>query len=309
MEVSSDLSEQIVDAINDLFGSHPRRRAIHAKGCYCDAVFTATGEAGRLSRATHLQGGEVPALVRFSIASGDPDAHEGGREGHGMAVKFDLGDGASTDLLGTTSPTFLARTPEDFLELLRARRPDPGTGQPDLERLGAYLERHPEALPAIRANAEREPPASFASLVYSSLHAFRLVNADGAGTWLRYRWEPAGGERRIPDAVAMAGGRDRLREELERRLAEGPAELGLWGILAQDGDALSDPTAPWPEDRERVLLGTLELRSPAADPEADGGIVVFDPVNVVDGIELPDDPIIHARTAAYSVSVARRAKH
>jgi catalase len=308
VEVSGDLTEQIVDAANDVYGSHPRTRALHAKGLYCDAVFTASGEAAGLSRAPHLQGGEVPALVRLSIASGDPDAHDGGREGHGIAVRFDLKENGSTDLLCSTSPTFVARTPEDFLELLRARRPDPRTGQADLERLAVYLERHPEAVPAIRANAEREPPASFATLAYNSLHAFRLVKAGGEGTWLRYRWEPPGGERRIPDEEAMAGGRDRLREELELRLADGPAGLELWGILAEDGDPLDDPTAPWPEERERVRLGTLELRALAADPEADGGIVVFDPVNVVDGIELPEDPILFARTAAYGVSAARRAQ-
>ena len=308
MEVSSDLSEQIVDAINDVYGSHAHRRAIHAKGLYCEASFTATEEARGLSRAAHLQGREMPALVRFSVASGDPEVHEGGREGHGMAVKFDLGDGEVTDLLGSTSPTFLARTPEDFLELLRARRPDPETGQPEMARLGAYLERHPEALPAIQANVEREPPASYASIAYNSLHAFRLVNAGGEGTWLRYRWEPDGGERRIPDEEAMAAGPGRLGKELAERLAEEPAEMELWGILAAEGDPLGDPTAPWPEDRRRVQLGTLELRAIAADPEAGGGIVVFDPVNVVDGIELPDDPIVYARSAAYSVSVSRRAQ-
>jgi catalase len=308
VEVSGDLTEQIVDAANDVYGSHPRTRALHAKGLYCDAVFTASGEAAGLSRAPHLQGGEVPALVRFSTASGDPGVHDGQREGRGIAVKFDLGEDTATDLLCSTSPTFLARTPEDFLELMRARRPDPETGQADLERVGAYLERHPEALPAVQSNLGTEPPASFAALVYNSLHAFRLVNAGGEGRWLRYRWEPPGGEERIPDEEAMSRGPDHLREELGRRLAAGHAELELWGILAEEEDPLEDPTAPWPEERERVRLGTLELRALAADPEADGGIVVFDPVNVVDGIELPEDPILFARSAAYGVSAARRAQ-
>jgi catalase len=33
---------------------------------------------------------------------------------------------------------------------------------------------------------------------------------------------------------------------------------------------------------------------------------VFDPTRVTEGILLTDDPILHARTGAYSVSVARR---
>jgi catalase len=34
--------------------------------------------------------------------------------------------------------------------------------------------------------------------------------------------------------------------------------------------------------------------------------MIFDPGNVIDGIEPSDDPILHARSAAYSVSFDRR---
>jgi catalase len=94
---------------------------------------------------------------------------------------------------------------------------------------------------------------------------------------------------------------------MEERLAGGPVELELGCVLGEEGDAVDDPTAPWPEERERVVLGTLRLQSLVADPEEGGDIVVFDPVNVVDGIELPDDPILYARSAAYTISAARRA--
>jgi catalase len=33
---------------------------------------------------------------------------------------------------------------------------------------------------------------------------------------------------------------------------------------------------------------------------------VFDPTRVVDGIELPDDPVLHFRRSAYSESIVRR---
>ncbi len=77
-------------------------------------------------------------------------------------------------------------------------------------------------------------------------------------------------------------------------------------ILAQDGDPLDDPTAAWPEDRERVAIGRLEMTGLAFDREQDGDILVFDPTRVVDGIECSDDPILHARSWAYSESVLRR---
>ena len=249
----------------------------------------------------------MSALVRFSTASGDPGVHDGAREGRGIAVKFRLPDGGSTDLLCVTSPTFLARTPEDFLEVMKARAPDPETGAPDMEKVGAYLGAHPEAMPAVQANLGTEPPASFAQLAYNSLHAFRLIDSEGNGRWVRYRWEPEAGEARIPDEEAKSRPADYLRSDLAERFASGPVTFRLILTLGEEGDPTTDPTEPWPEDRERLLAGTLELTAIAEDPESDGSIVVFDPANVVDGIELPEDPILFARSRAYTISAARRA--
>ena len=77
-------------------------------------------------------------------------------------------------------------------------------------------------------------------------------------------------------------------------------------VLAGDGDDPDDPTVAWPEDRERVEVGRLELTGPDTTRERDGDILVFDPTRVTDGIELSDDPILRFRPRAYSVSVAHR---
>jgi catalase len=222
-----------------------------------------------------------------------------------MAVKLRPGS-AETDILATMAPTFTSRTPEDFLELLRLRRPDPETGQPDMEKLGAYLGEHPEAQPAIQGVLGVEPPASFATIPYYSPHAFRLVDGEGNGTWVRYRWRPEAGEQRIGDEEARERGRDYLREELAERLRTGPAAFELLFQVAAEGDPLDDPTAVWPEERDLVSAGRLEVTKLIADPEAGGDVIVFDPTRVIDGIELPDDPVLHARPRAYSVSVERR---
>lgn len=50
-----------------------------------------------------------------------------------------------------------------------------------------------------------------------------------------------------------------------------------------------------------------EVTAEVADPEVDGGPVVFDPTRTVDGIELSDDRILRYRPTAYSESVSRRA--
>jgi catalase len=76
--------------------------------------------------------------------------------------------------------------------------------------------------------------------------------------------------------------------------------------LAADGDLLDDPTAEWPQGRERVRVGELSITGLAFDREQGGDILVFDPTRVTDGIELTDDKILQARSGAYRASVARR---
>jgi catalase len=301
-----DVYEQLVGAANAAFGRHRHVRALHAKGTWCEGTFTATPEATRLSRAAHLRGAPVPALIRFSNASGKPESHDAGRDGRGMAVKLRPADGEETDILATMAPCFVARTPADFLELLRRQRPDPETGKPDMEALGAYLVDHPEALTAVQAVIGAEPPASFATLAYHSPHAFKLVDSGGAGTWVRYRWRPEAGEQRLPDDEARERGRDYLSAELAERLRAGPAAFDLLFQLAAEDDPLDDPTAVWPDEREMVVAGRLEVTAIVDDPETADHIEVFDPVRIPDGVELSDDPILHARPRAYSVSAYAR---
>ena len=138
--MEASVPEQIVDAIHDLSGRHAGTRAVHAKGVVCEGTFTATPEAAGLTRAAHMQGDPVPATVRFSNGGGDPAAKDSSKDGRGLAVKLYLEDGSRTDMVAITLPRFFVRTPEDFLEFTRSRKPDPETGQPDMAKIGAFLE-------------------------------------------------------------------------------------------------------------------------------------------------------------------------
>ncbi|HZC10224.1 MAG TPA: catalase, partial [Mycobacterium sp.] len=64
--------DEAIDAIRETGGAQPGQRALHAKGKLYRGTFTATPEAARLSRAAHLGGTAVPALIRFSSGSGNP---------------------------------------------------------------------------------------------------------------------------------------------------------------------------------------------------------------------------------------------
>jgi catalase len=301
-----DLYEQIVDAANDLYGLHPKSRALHAKGTWCTGTFTASAEAAELCRAAHFQGGPIPALIRFSNASGDPESDDWQRDSRGMAVRLRPPGGDEADILAVTTPAFVSRTPEDFLKLMQLRKPDPETGQPDWEKLGAFLADHPESQTAVQWTLNTEPPASFATQTYHSPHTFRLRGPDGSQTLVRYRWRPEAGEATLPDDEARERGGDYLRGELEERLGDGPVEFDLKLQIPAEEDPIDDPTAVWPDDRERLTGGRLEITELIDDPETGDHIEVFDPTRVIDGVELTDDPILHARARAYSVSAYRR---
>jgi catalase len=301
--VPETLAEQAVNAINDVSGSHPGHRAAHAKGTLMAATFTATPDAARLSRAAHLQGDPVRAVVRFSNGGGDPGIPDYAREGRGMAVKFDLPDGERTDIVGLSLPCFFARTPEDFLEFTRARKPDPETRQPDMQKLGAWLGEHPEAGPAIQAALAAGPPSSYATCAYNGIHTFRWIDADGHAVHVRYRFEPELGETELSDEDAKARGRHYLQEDIATRAG---AAFRMLVAIAEDGDPLDDPTAKWPDERETVEVGRLELTGVETGREQGDDVLVFDPTRVVDGIEVSGDPILRFRPRAYAVSVKRR---
>ena len=68
------LAAELVEMIHEDFqGFHPGYRGVHAQGRYYAAIFKATPEAKKLSRAVHLQGQPVPVSVRHGhSASGNP---------------------------------------------------------------------------------------------------------------------------------------------------------------------------------------------------------------------------------------------
>src|SRR6188508_3240674 len=275
------LAEDVVEAINDISGRHEGHRAAHAKGTLLRGTFT--GADAGLTTAAHMGQGSVPVTARVSNGGGDPGIPDYAKEGRGLAVKFYLPDGSTTDIVALSLPCFFARTPEDFLEFTRARKPDPETGEPDMEKVGGWLGAHPEAVPAIQAALSADPPGSYATVTYNSIHAFRWTAPDGTERWVRYRLEPEAGESSLSPEEAKERGRDYLQEEI---LARDVAAFRMVVAIAGDGDDVNDPTVAWPEDRERAEVGRLELTGPETEREQGDDILVFDPTRVTEGIAL-----------------------
>jgi catalase len=289
--------------MNAIHGVHPGFRAVHAKGSCCRGSFVATPEAARFCLAEHFQGDEIPVTVRFSSGSGKPTRADGARDERGMAVKFHLPSGGSTDIVSLTIPVFFVKTPEVFLAFLETQRPDPATGKPDLDRIGRFINDHPETQKATMFVMMNASPASFAGCTFNGIHAFRMTDPEGAQRYVRYTWEPDVGADTLSDEQTRALGKDYLHEELERRLTTAEVAYRLVLQIANDEDDPTDPTTAWPDDRQRIEAGRLTLTT-FEGGECDR--MIFDPGRLTDGIERSDDAILHARSGAYSVSFARR---
>jgi len=294
--------DQAIDAIRATGGAQPGNRALHAKGKLYRGSFTATPEAATLSRAAHLSGERVPALVRFSSGSGNPQQPDNAPGVRGMAVKFTLPDGSTTDVSTQTAKLFPASTPDGFISLLRAMRPGPTAPL----RLIGYIATHPgfvKALPVVKE--ANKVPASYGTVAYHGLHAFRWIAADGSQRFVRYHLQPAAGEEFLAADVAKAKGADFLAAELDERLASQPVRFDYQVQIAAQGDSTVDPSKPWQSD-QTVTVGTLDITGVETEREHGGDIVVFDPMRVTDGIEPSDDPVLRFRTLAYSASVKLR---
>lgn len=299
-------ANQLVAAVHNAEGGiFEGFRAAHAYGRIYAGTFTATPAAKTLSRAAHFRGTPVPVTARFSGSSGNPAKAPSNIVA--LATKFYLPDGTVTDLIGITLPAFFARTPEEFYAFAKANTRDPLTGQPDLAKLQAFMATHPNGAKVLSILKSQPALVSFARVSYRPLHTYFFVNADGDGRWARYHWEPEAGVAGQPLEELAKQPHDYLYEELERRLYAAPVAFRLELELAHDGDPVGDPSAMWPNDRERVVVGRLELVRPITLAEIGDPVMMHDPTAVTDGIEVsPDDQIIAVRRGAYEVSVAER---
>ncbi|MBV8469295.1 MAG: catalase family peroxidase [Pelomonas sp.] len=303
---STPLPVALVNALNKLSGGpHAGYRANHAKGVMVTGTFTPAAGARALSKAPQFLR-PVPVTVRFSNGTGvptlpDADPHA---SPHGMAIRFQLPKGATTDIVGISANGFPVATPEDFLALLQAiaaSGPDAAKPTPVEQFLGS----HPAALKFV--TTPRPAPESFATLAFYGVNAFKFTNAKGASSYIRYQILPAAGEHGLSDEAAAKAAPDYLMDELPARVAKVPVKFKLLAQLAKEGDKVDDPTAVWPETNRVVELGTISLTKAVTDQAAEQKRILFNPVSLPAGIEPSADPVLAMRFPAYAVSFGQRA--
>ncbi|WP_419882930.1 catalase family peroxidase [Peribacillus sp. B-H-3] len=298
----SDLAVQAVDDIEHISGTFPGYRRAHARGRCYKGIFTPNGKAAPLTTAAHLQTEPVPVIVRFSNSSPNPGHSDALTPVKGMSVQFQLGNGEITNLIAVTIPVFFAKSPEAFAEMFKLIK-SAKTGLPNLKSLMKVLVKYPEGEAALRILKEMHPPASYGTAQYYSIHAFYFVSKEGRRQAVKYQWRPDAGLGMLKLKEAANRSEDYLDQEMDERLKQAPVGLNLDVQLGAEEDPTDDPTVIWPEDRQKITVGHLEITERLEDQGED---LLFDPTVITDGIQLSEDKILHFRHAAYKESYHRR---
>lgn len=297
-------SQQMVDALHAAFGKHPHARAVHAKGVILEGDFTPDQAAKNLSVASHLQGRTIPVTFRFSDFTGIPDIADtiGLSHPRGLAVKFHLAGGMSTDIIAHSFNGFPTATTDEFRELLLAISKS-GPDAPHPNPVEEFLAGHPIAKTFL--TTQKPPSVSFGTLSFFGVNAFKMTNSKGESHFIRYQFIPEAGELFLTSEQIKLVGPDYLSAEISKRVATGPIRFKLYAQIAEPSDKIGDPSVAWPDTRKRVLLGILTIKRMGDNTEAADRALAFNPGNLTDGIAVADQ-MVTDRLKMYPVSVKER---
>lgn len=299
-------AEQVVGAIEDVFGVTPGQRRNHTKGTCAAGEFTGTRAAAAYSGSPLFSGRKLPVVARFSLAGGNPNAPDTAKSPRGMALEFSLPGGGLQHITMLNTPMFGAARPETFFAQMVAMKPDLATGKPDPERFKSFRESHPDSWAMADFLATHNPPSSYANSAYFGIHTFKFIGRDGKETPVRWRFVPRDGEKRLSDAELKSMPADFLEQRLIKRTMKGKVRWDMIVTIGEAGDPQDNPTLSWPKGRKEIKAGTLTISSAMPKQGAACEQINFDPLVMGEGIAPTDDPILLFRSAAYAVSFAKR---
>jgi catalase len=299
------LAEDLVKQLQAMFGPHPGYRPAHAKGLMLTGTFTPAAGARELTRAPHAARPSTAVTARFSNSTGVPGLPDNVADANprGFAIRFNLAEHVHTDIVSHSTDGFPTRDGYQFLEFLRAAvasGPDVPTPKP----VEVFFGSHPAALAFVQT--PKPFPSSLARQTYFAVTAFAFTNAAGVKKFGRYRIVPEAGNDFLSGEQAAKIGPDYHFDEIAERVRKGPVRFQIKVQVAAAGDVTDDATVHWPESREVVEFGTLELNAAMPDSLAQQKQIIFDPIPRVDGIEASADPLLELRAAVYLLSGRKR---
>jgi catalase len=292
-------------------------RVVHARGAGAHGHFRVYESLEGYTRARFLCDPDLrtPVFVRFSTVQGARGSTDTPRDVRGFATKFYTTEG-NFDLVGNNMPVFFIQDGIKFPDLVHALKPEPHHEMPQASSAHAsfwdFVSLQPETMHhVIWLMSDRALPRSYRTMQGFGVHTFRLVNAGGQATFVKFHWKPlAGVHSLVFDEAQLISGRDPdfNRRDLWESIEAGVCpefELGLQLIpeeqeFAFDDLDLLDPTKLIPEELVPVTpVGRLVLDRNPDNVFAETEQVAFSVGNVVPGIDFTDDPLLQARLFSY----------
>ena len=291
-------------------------RVVHARGLAAHGVFKLTDSLSDLTSAGVLGeiGVEVPVFARFSTVAGNRGSADLARDVRGFAVKFYTSEG-NWDLVGNNIPVFFIQDAMKFPDLAHAVKEEPDRGFPQAasahDTFWDWIACTPEAMHMVMWQmSDRTIPRSVRMMDGFGVHSFRLVNADGASTFVKFHWKPLLGTQSVlwDEAVKINGADpDFHRRDLWETLDRG--DVAEWNLAVQLFDQETadsfpfdhlDPTKLIPEELVPLrVIGRLTLNRNPANVFDETEQVAFCTQNIVQGIDFSDDPLLHGRNFSY----------
>ncbi len=290
-------------------------RIVHARGSGAHGVFEATDDISELSRAAVFKKGEkTEVFVRFSTVAGGAGSVDTPRDVRGFAVKFYTSEG-NWDLVGNNIPVFFIQDAIKFPDLVHAVKMEADRAYPQAgsahDTFWDWASLMPETTHMLMwAMSDRTLPRSFRTMEGFGVHTFKLVNAEGKASFVKFHWKPRLGlQSTIWDEALklQAADNDYQRRDLWEAIDTGAFPQWDLGIQvfdqafadAQPYDVL-DATKLIPEDDVPVrLIGTLTLNRNPDNFFAETEQVAFLPTNIVPGIDFSNDPLLQGRLFSY----------
>lgn len=298
--------DTMVNTFEQVNGPHPGFRRNHAKGVCFTGYFESNGNGVALSKASVFPVGRIPVIGRFALAGGQPYAADAAHTVRSMALLFQLPDGEEWRTGINNIPVFVVRTAQGFHDLLIASAADPATGKPDPTLMSAFLAKYPESAKALGLVKANPVSTGFGNSTFNSLNAFRFTNAQGVTIPVRWSMVSMQPFVLLDPAAPASADKNYLFDALIADIHKQPLQWRLIITIGQPGDPTDDSTIPWPPDRRQVDVGTLTINQVDSEDVSPARDINFDPLILPSGISASDDPLLSARSAAYSQSFTRR---
>jgi catalase len=291
-------------------------RIVHARGSAAHGVFELHTSLARYTTAKVLTetGKKVPLFCRFSTVAGGAGSVDTPRDVRGFAVKFYTDEG-NWDLVGNNIPVFFIQDALKFPDLIHSVKMESDRGFPQAasahDTFWDFISLMPESMHMVMwAMSDRGIPRSLRMIEGFGIHSFRLLDAEGKSTFVKFHWRPLLGTQSTlwDEAVKIAGADpDFHRRDLFEAIEGG--NFPAWDLAVQlftEADAAEfpfdhlDSTKLIPEKLVPLkVIGRMTLDRWPDNFFAETEQVAFCPTHIPPGIDFSNDPLLQGRLHSY----------